>query len=270
VWDRIGFAALCLATLLDAAWVISLLDADDAVPREPSARSRTGSDAPAYQDPREGPELPPTRVPDAAVPVRVLRHTDGDTLHVVPVSDSGALVAGADTTVRLLEIDTPESVDPNSPVECFSRRASDRLRELLPFGTRAWAIEDTEALDPFGRTLLYLWNSNGLFVNQAMVEEGLAKAVLFEPNDLYIRQMREAESRARGALRGLWGACGAPVRQLVGGGATPSPTHAANTDPRFAYCYQANDAGYGNYISGRDPEYMWYDDADGDGQVCEF
>jgi Skp family chaperone for outer membrane proteins len=41
------------------------------------------------------------------------------------------------------------------------------------------------------------------------------------------------------------------------------------TDPRFSYCYEANDAGYGPYYQGTDPEYGWYDDADNDGIVCE-
>jgi hypothetical protein len=41
------------------------------------------------------------------------------------------------------------------------------------------------------------------------------------------------------------------------------------TDPQFSYCYEANDAGYGPYVQGQDPEYAWYDDADGDGVVCE-
>ncbi|WP_345456657.1 excalibur calcium-binding domain-containing protein [Nocardioides marinquilinus] len=47
-------------------------------------------------------------------------------------------------------------------------------------------------------------------------------------------------------------------------------TPVVQTDPQFSYCYEANDAGYGNYVSGVDPEYDWYDDADGDGRVCEF
>jgi hypothetical protein len=42
------------------------------------------------------------------------------------------------------------------------------------------------------------------------------------------------------------------------------------TDPRFDWCYEANDAGYGNYQRGVDSEYDWYDDADNDGWVCEF
>lgn len=41
------------------------------------------------------------------------------------------------------------------------------------------------------------------------------------------------------------------------------------TDPRFAFCYEANDAGFGPYTQGKDPEYAWYVDRDGDGVVCE-
>lgn len=51
--------------------------------------------------------------------------------------------------------------------------------------------------------------------------------------------------------------------------AEPEPAAASGTDPRFSYCYEANDAGYGPYFQGQDPEYDWYDDADNDGEVCE-
>ena len=45
---------------------------------------------------------------------------------------------------------------------------------------------------------------------------------------------------------------------------------APSTDQRFSYCYEANAAGFGPYYQGRDPEYDWYDDRDGDGIVCEY
>ncbi|SFF94204.1 Excalibur calcium-binding domain-containing protein [Actinoplanes philippinensis] len=43
----------------------------------------------------------------------------------------------------------------------------------------------------------------------------------------------------------------------------------SGTDPRFRTCAAANDAGYGDYVQGVDPEYDWYRDRDGDGVVCE-
>ena len=51
--------------------------------------------------------------------------------------------------------------------------------------------------------------------------------------------------------------------------AAPAAPAAPATDPQFSYCYEANDAGYGPYFRGQDPEYNWYEDADGDGEVCE-
>lgn len=49
----------------------------------------------------------------------------------------------------------------------------------------------------------------------------------------------------------------------------PPTTSSSGTDPRFSYCYEANDAGYGDYRQGQDPEYDWYSDNDNDGLVCE-
>lgn len=50
----------------------------------------------------------------------------------------------------------------------------------------------------------------------------------------------------------------------------PTPKPVAKTDPLFGTCREANDHGYGNYVSGKDPEYSNYQDRDGDGIVCEF
>ncbi|MEV6301635.1 excalibur calcium-binding domain-containing protein [Actinoplanes sp. NPDC051861] len=50
---------------------------------------------------------------------------------------------------------------------------------------------------------------------------------------------------------------------------TTEPEPEPDTDPRFRTCGAANDAGYGPYVQGKDPEYDWYQDRDGDGVVCE-
>lgn len=146
-------------------------------------------------------------VPSGAIEVEILRHVDGDTLHVSPLSNGNGLRAGRDTTVRLLGIDTPESVKPGTPVECFSQDASRRLAELLPVGSRGWAVRDTDLLDQYDRTLLYLWNQDGTFVNLALVRGGYGTAVLYEPNDLYIDDLRAAQARAERKNLGQWDAC---------------------------------------------------------------
>jgi hypothetical protein len=94
-----------------------------------------------------------------------------------------------------------------------------------------------------------LWSSRGTFpaVDDAPVLAEVKQTVL---------DVGCGSARLAGAGRGAAGRTG---RGCCGGG----------LDPRFAYCYQANDAGYGPYVRGVDPEYDWYDDRDGDGIVCE-
>jgi micrococcal nuclease len=170
----------------------------------PSALSEQGSESPPHDRGTSG--LDAVR-PSRATPATVVRLVDGDTLVVRADVDAPGLPAGAETRVRLLEVDTPESVDPGSPVECYAERASAELARLAPPGSRVWALPDQELFDVYGRTLLYLWNDRGQLVNLELVRSGAAEAVLHEPNDRYIDLVRRAESRARGAGRGLWGAC---------------------------------------------------------------
>ena len=153
-------------------------------------------------------------VPRGAQRGTVTRIVDGDTLHLTPTS-KGALDRRSDVTVRLLEIDTPESKDARGPHQCYSDEATAELSRLVPEGSVVRFAADRELLDQYGRTLLYVWNDDGTFVNLAMVRRGFAKAVLFEPNDQHIATMRAAQRKAEAAGRGLWGACdyfGAPDR----------------------------------------------------------
>jgi micrococcal nuclease len=138
---------------------------------------------------------------------RVASHVDGDTIRLVGEAGSDLLAPDEETSVRLLEIDTPEVARPGSPGECYADEASAALRRMLPVGALVLVAPDEEVLDPYGRTLLYLWTADGEFVNLRLVRRGYAKAVLYEPNDEYIERMRRGESRARALNRGLWGAC---------------------------------------------------------------
>ena len=137
----------------------------------------------------------------------VVRHVDGDTLVLKAIGNGSEVISREETKVRLLEIDTPESVKPGYPVECYALRASGELKELAPVGSTVRVLPDRDLLDPYGRTLLYLWNDKGDFVNLELVRSGAAEAVLYEPNDRYIGQLRQAERKARADRRGRWGAC---------------------------------------------------------------
>lgn len=128
------------------------------------------------------------------------RIVDGDTV-VVHLGD--------DTEkVRLIGIDTPESVDPRRPVECFGKEASAHLAELIAPNTSVRLEVDAEPRDKYGRLLAYVWRaSDGTFVNLTMVADGYANLLTIAPNVTYRDQFAAAERSAREAGLGLWSAC---------------------------------------------------------------
>jgi micrococcal nuclease len=139
----------------------------------------------------------PSPDPSAAVVVEVV---DGDTIEVT--------VAGRTERVRLLGIDTPETVDPNRPVECHGPEASALTHQLLPDGTEVRLERDEEPRDRYGRLLAYVFRADdGLFVNEAILEAGEAEVLSIAPNHAYAGRLADAASSARAAGAGLWGGC---------------------------------------------------------------
>lgn len=109
--------------------------------------------------------------------------------------------------VRLLGIDTPETVHPNRPVECFGPEASTRATELLPTGSQVLVQRDAEARDRYGRLLAYLWTTDGTFVNAEMVAGGYADTLAIAPNNTHRSHLSGLAAQARAAGTGLWGTC---------------------------------------------------------------
>jgi micrococcal nuclease len=143
------------------------------------------------------------QVGDNRQPAVVTQHVDGDTLWV-QARGNGPLPSGEEHKIRLLEIDTPEVGD---MAECYGEEAAAYVQRVLPVGTAVSLEADREDTDQYGRFLRYVWTADGEMINERVVREGFARSVLFEPNDAYIDRMREAEADARGAGRGMWGAC---------------------------------------------------------------
>lgn len=132
-----------------------------------------------------------------------MRVVDGDTIIVA--------IGGADERVRLIGIDTPESVDPRSPVDCFGPEASAATKALLPEGTAVSLVRDVEARDRYDRLLAYVYKvDDGTFVNLALAEQGYADVATFPPNVAHTDELVVAVARARDAGLGLWGSCGTP------------------------------------------------------------
>ena len=144
-----------------------------------------------------GDDGPDARPPDHGVVRRVV---DGDTLVVA--------FGGDDERVRLIGIDTPESVDPRRPVECLGKEAAAHLRGLVPNGTEVRLERDVEPRDRYDRLLAYVHRvDDDLFVNLAMVEAGYAEPLTIPPNVAYRERFSTAARQAREAGRGLWSAC---------------------------------------------------------------
>ncbi|HET6772515.1 MAG TPA: thermonuclease family protein [Acidimicrobiales bacterium] len=157
---------------------------------------------------------PPAGHRPAAGEATVLRVVDGDTVVVA--------LGEATETVRLIGIDTPESVARDRPDECFGAEASHRLAELLPPGTAVLLTRDVEPRDLYDRLLAYVHRpDDGLFVNAAQVAGGYAEAKDYPPNTTHRADFERAERAARRAGLGLWSACGGPDVPLAGGARPP-------------------------------------------------
>lgn len=127
----------------------------------------------------------------------VLRVVDGDTIEVS--------VEGVEERVRYIGVDTPESVAPGRPVECFGRRAA-AFNERLVGGRQVSLRFDRERRDRYGRLLAYV-RVGDRDVNAELVQRGFGRTLTIPPNDSRAELFARLERGAAGAARGLWGAC---------------------------------------------------------------
>lgn len=132
---------------------------------------------------------------------RVIRVVDGDTIKVL-------LEPGRYETVRYIGVDTPESVKPDTPVQCFAKQAS-AFNERLVQGREVRLQVGRERRDRYGRLLAYVYvtGDRPVFVNAALVRGGYARTLEIAPNTDRADFFARLESRARAAGRGLWAAC---------------------------------------------------------------
>ena len=123
---------------------------------------------------------------------RVRRVVDGDTL----LLENGA-------RLRLIGVDTPETVKENSPVEPWGPQASAFSKQFLAAGNVRLQL-DRERLDRYDRFLVYAWVDDRL-LNEELLRAGLARARLgFNYSESFKRRFRQAEAEAQDAQRGIW------------------------------------------------------------------
>lgn len=134
----------------------------------------------------------------------VTRVVDGDTIVV--------LTNGVTEKVRLIGVDTPETIDPRRPVQCFGKEASAFTKSLLENkDVHIEADSSQDNRDKYGRLLRYVFLSDGTLLNQEIIAEGYGHEYTYHTPHKYQNEFRTAERSARESKKGLWrqGVCGA-------------------------------------------------------------
>jgi micrococcal nuclease len=138
------------------------------------------------------PAPPSPSQPLAEGSYRLKRVVDGDTIIVVP-----------EAVIRLIGVNTPETVKPEHPVELWGPEATAFTKHFLAGGTVRLSF-DRERVDHYGRFLAYVWVGDEM-LNEALLRAGLAR---YEPQFRYSesvkRRFRQAEQEAKRARVGIW------------------------------------------------------------------
>ncbi|MFB5660454.1 thermonuclease family protein [Alteribacillus sp. HJP-4] len=130
------------------------------------------------------------------IPAEVTEVVDGDTIKVT--------MNGEEETIRLLLIDTPETVHPDEPVQPYGPEASAYVKERLPAGEAVEIEVDTTTRDHYDRFLAYVWH-DGDMLNESLIEEGFARvAYVYEPNTRHEQAFRDIEKEAKEEDKGIW------------------------------------------------------------------
>lgn len=128
---------------------------------------------------------------------KVSRVIDGDTIVVQN--------NGTQETLRLIGLNTPETVDPRRPVQCFGEEASKKAKELLDgVSVRIESDPSQDTHDKYGRRLAYVYLPSGELFNKLMIEEGYGHEYTYRVPYKFQREFKAAEQRAKDGQRGLW------------------------------------------------------------------
>lgn len=203
----------------------SLLPTATTAPPTTSPVPPTTTNAP----PTAPPPPPPSATPEGpGWPAGTVRTTltevvDGDTIKVN--------VGGRVESIRLIGIDTPETVDPRVGVQCFGREASNYAKELMRPGQVVGLESDASQgeRDTYQRLLRYVWLEDGTFFNLQTIAAGYAHEYTYNLPYKYQTQFRDAQRQAREAQIGLWSpnTCNGNTQQAVAPPATPAPAQPA-------------------------------------------
>lgn len=156
---------------------------------------------------------------------RVVGVADGDTIKID--------YNGKRTTVRLIGVNTPESVDPRRPVQCYGKEAAAWTKQQLTGQTVVLEADPSQAnRDKYGRLLRYVFLPDGTNFNQYLITNGYAYEYTYDNPYKYQAAFRRAQSEAQQAKRGLWAdnTCAGQANAPVPGSNLPASAPPARRD----------------------------------------
>ncbi|QQT21019.1 thermonuclease NucI [Staphylococcus pasteuri] len=127
-------------------------------------------------------------------------------VHVERVVDGDTFVAkqgNKSIKVRLIGVDTPETVKPNTPVQPYGKEASNYSKKTLS-DKDVYLEYDKEKNDRYGRTLAYVWLDKDHMFNKELVDKGLAREKYFAPNGKYRDMFIKAQNEVKKKKVNLW------------------------------------------------------------------
>ncbi|MDR0876135.1 MAG: thermonuclease family protein [Clostridiales Family XIII bacterium] len=195
-------AALAFSIILSACSVVSDTPGSDTTPSVPQEDVMPGAVIPSVQEDNVTPGQSDTDVaaeedvdaPDY-IQAEVLRVVDGDTIEVS--------LDGVKEKIRLIGVDTPESVHPDAERNVpYGKVATAFTKEHLD-GQTVGLEFDVQERDQYGRALAYVWLGDVMF-NKLLLDEGHASVSTYPPNVKYVDEFTAAQKAAREAGKGQW------------------------------------------------------------------
>ena len=221
---KLKYLLLVIITLFslfaNKAWIASMTDSDQSDKKQtiqptnlPTKKSETqiAETQPEASTAAKEIKPTPTTIVTNKETAKVSRVIDGDTVAVV--------LNGKRKKVRIIGIDTPETVDTRKSIQCFGKKASAIAKQKLTGETVLLEIDPTQGeKDKYGRLLRYIWTNNGkIDFGKFMITAGYAYEYTYKLPYKYQQEYKQAEKEARETKKGLWADDACPS-------ATPKPT----------------------------------------------
>lgn len=228
-----SFAAIALFTLFfGSAWLVAMTTPTENIAEnkptvsepEPSVKTPQQEASPVKT------ETVTTQAPSPTTSSQNLNRTEARVVAIIDGDTIDVNIAGEIKRLRYIGIDTPESVDPRTTLQCFGKESTAKNRELVE--NKIVTLEkDVSETDRYGRLLRYVYVGN-VFINEALVSQGFAHASSYPPDIKHQNILDAAEKAARNSNKGLWNSCATSPVPTTKPSSTNSGSPAGNNSPQ--------------------------------------